>query len=411
MSQTLLLPPPTNLRFPTRAGGALGSLLPAALAGFIASQAWRIVSADGIGADLAALGTMGLVAFLLGSAKTSSGNIVSADGQIELPASPVLVETIAAPDAAPELDRYREVTEILKRQICGVIGGSETSALAAIQRLRALDTEVHALLAMLADAENRAHETTEASALDIASMRQAVRDLRDQIRHRTTQISTDREVYGQIAEETQGFATAIGAIAKIAAQTRLLALNATIEAARAGSAGKGFAVVANEVRGLADEAARVSASVTSGLGRLREIMRHRLSDSLETQTEDVLLATAEQRAAAADMGFARLAEAVRATLAEATRAGRGIATNTVAAMSATQTDDISRQRLEQVNDGLDRMGSHAAHLAAALREGHAITPVEESLLRPMLEAYVMRSQRDAHSGGSEGNGGSSIELF
>lgn len=318
---------------------------------------------------------------------------------------------IAQAGTADELRRYQDVTAILRRQVDGAIDNSATAAIGSIRRLAALDEEVQGLLADLAAAVTHAHQTTADSTADITTMRQAVRDLRDQIRSRTAQISTDRAVYARIAEETEGFSAAIAEISKVAAQTRLLALNATIEAARAGAAGKGFAVVASEVRTLAGEAARVSVTVGEGIGRLREIMRQRLSDALDTRTEDALLETAERQAAAAEEGFLRLAEATRTTLANATAAGGKIAASTMAAMSASQSDDIVRQRLEQVNAGLERIGSHASSLADAVQGGPPAEPVEAALLRPMEQAYTMRSQRDAHAGQAGESERSTIDLF
>ena len=386
----------------------------AAAVGLVCALLWRLVVADARGVEGVALAGMGIAMALVGRGRPPVP-------MAEAPAAVDVAETVAvavgpvedgaAIEVAGELDRYREVAEILCRQVQGAVDESETAALGSIRRLSALDAQVRALVSGLAEAEARALATTAESAGDIATMRKAVRDLRDQIRSRTAQIGTDREIYTRIAEETKGFGGAISEIAKIAAQTRLLALNATIEAARAGDAGKGFAVVASEVRSLADEAGRVSAQVGEGLGRLRDIMRHRLSDALDTRTEDALLETTEQQAAAAEAGFARLAEAAGTTLAMARGEGSAIAASTLAAMSATQVQDIARQRLDQVTDGLGRVGRHAMGLAEALREHQPIEPVEESLLRPMQEAYVMQSQREAHAGTAGNAEYSSVELF
>ena len=67
----------------------------------------------------------------------------------------------------------------------------------------------------------------------------------------------------ELGEKTRHVHKITDVITKIAQRTNLLALNATIEAARAGEYGRGFAVVAEEVRKLADNAARSAEQITT----------------------------------------------------------------------------------------------------------------------------------------------------
>ncbi|MBC7908423.1 MAG: PAS domain-containing methyl-accepting chemotaxis protein [Rhodospirillaceae bacterium] len=63
----------------------------------------------------------------------------------------------------------------------------------------------------------------------------------------------------------------VGLITNIAGQINLLALNATIESARAGDAGKGFAVVANEVKNLANQAAKATEQISKEIEGVQSI--------------------------------------------------------------------------------------------------------------------------------------------
>jgi methyl-accepting chemotaxis protein len=103
-----------------------------------------------------------------------------------------------------------------------------------------------------------------------------------EISHSMTQseAATDVAVNQAIAvsshtEKLTAAATAMGGIVglinTIAGQINLLALNATIESARAGEAGRGFAVVANEVKNLANQAAKATEQIDAEINGIQFI--------------------------------------------------------------------------------------------------------------------------------------------
>jgi methyl-accepting chemotaxis protein len=392
---------------------SLAALAGCAVASVAAAEAAAAVIGAGLGTAVIGAGVFAAALWVGGTRPADPPGPAAAAAPAPPPAPPESARPApAAPVAAVagELRHYPEVAAILHRQVSDTVAVTEEAAFAMLRQLTALDQAVSALLAGLTEAEARSSTLTESGRHEVRQMRQAVRDLRALVQARSAEVMADREIYASIVGEVAGFGTALNAIGRIAAQTRLLALNATIEAARAGEAGRGFAVVAGEVRNLADQAARASANVQDGLGRLREMTSRRLSDQGEAQDEAALLETAERQAAAAEAEFSRLSESGQAVLAAAQASGATVATAVSTAMGSVQFQDIVRQRIGNAAAGLDRLGAHAAGLGEALDRGGAVATVAEALLRPMQDSYVMASEHAAHGGAGSAQA-PAIELF
>jgi methyl-accepting chemotaxis protein len=379
----------------------------------LAAQGWRVWIGDGFWADLAGAGGFALAQLLwmaFGAGRHLRPSGPPADAISEAPS---LAQPLPpAEEVAVELARYREVADIITRQVKGSIDETEGAALAIVGRLAELGSGMRELLATLAEAGTQSGEIAAAGGHKLAQMRKSVDELRLLVSSRTAEIRADREVYAQIAAEAEGFAAALAAISTIAAQTRMLALNATIEAVRAGEVGRGFAVVAGEVRALADQAASAATGVRDGLGRVREITRRHLSDTLESLQETALLDTAESHARAAEDGFTQLARQGKQTLDFAKASGAAVAASVMEALGSVQFQDIVRQQLGHAAESVDRLGTHAVSMAKALRQDCLVTRVEDDVLQTMLQTYIMQSQHDIHSGGgSAARDSSRIELF
>ncbi len=107
----------------------------------------------------------------------------------------------------------------------------------------------------------------------------AVKELSEQTMQASREMQKDMD---HLLEVINRMNEVISGIDSISLETNLLALNASIEAARAGEAGRGFAVVAGQIRGLAEETQKLTASMGDFVEGIKSASQKSVDSAQET---------------------------------------------------------------------------------------------------------------------------------
>jgi methyl-accepting chemotaxis protein len=163
--------------------------------------------------------------------------------------------------------------------------GAEVQAAQIRTASDAVNTMSHTTQRMAENAEAATQTSLKATQAAVKGGASVAETIKGMQRIRSTVQSTGKKIKG-LGERSLEIGAIIEVINEIATQTNLLALNAAIEAARAGEQGKGFAVVADEVRKLAERAARATKDIT-GLIKGIQVETNEAATVMEEGTREV----------------------------------------------------------------------------------------------------------------------------
>jgi methyl-accepting chemotaxis protein len=158
------------------------------------------------------------------------------------------------------LDSLKSLIDVNFAEIDGAISRSTSQATGAAKA--AIETSGN--VQMLASSAEELDASIKEISESMAKSKAATDHVFDQatIADRSTQ---------RLVDAAKAMGGVVELIQTIAGQINLLALNATIESARAGDAGKGFAVVANEVKNLANQAARATEQISKEIDNVQAV--------------------------------------------------------------------------------------------------------------------------------------------
>ncbi|RUQ74212.1 methyl-accepting chemotaxis protein [Azospirillum doebereinerae] len=161
---------------------------------------------------------------------------------------------------------------------------------------------------------------------------------------------------------------AIGDIDAINRQTNFLALNATIEASRAGEAGRTFAVVAQEVRHLsrstgelADRMRNKVTAVVKGVRNGHDILRQIANTDMSPQM------LAKERVDKTMDSLVEQTSHFQSVLETAAGVSSDMSSTIAHVITGMQFQDLTKQRIEAINDSLAIMGAGLAELETRIR--------------------------------------------
>lgn len=278
---------------------------------------------------------------------------------------------------------------------------TEEAVTALISKLDEMHGEVKKFAGTMGEHTASTDQLAEESNRKAEANRQAVDNVSSLIEKQNRQMMENREKVLAVMERATALEGSLALIQTVSGQTNLLALNASIEAARAGEHGRGFAVVADEVRKLSQQSEEAASRISGEIGLMVETIESQFKAELDdagSEEEKVVLDRVAEQLSHLGQGYMSLIDQHHELVGEMKGLSLRFNEQVVDALSEVQFQDIVRQQLEQVIDGLERL-ARSDRAVVDLLDNPEQEP-EASLhihLAEYQQGYVMQSQRQVHN--------------
>jgi methyl-accepting chemotaxis protein len=323
-------------------------------------------------------------------------------------------------DVAGKLQRFHDVSAVLKAETEQVIEDSEENAARLMGELRVVEDGLEGLLTFLngTDSSGRVGQIIERTESQLSHSHMLIAEFNSE---RANDAVNVKAAIGDIGVVVSDLGRMVEAVRALSRQTRMLALNATIEAARAGEAGRGFAVVASEVKDLSNQSERAAIEIGAGIDKLDQVVQA----SLNTIVGD--------RIAKESSGFNDISEAVseltdnlqkllshqRDTLTKVQYENERLAGPIMQMIGAIQSQDVLKRRLQAIVHCFDRISQAVQTATGDVAGAGSSSPATTgSMIDNQLEEMVrfavneLRHDPEAISGQSAAvRQGVAVELF
>jgi len=242
-------------------------------------------------------------------------------------------------------------------EIIEIVGSASTELEATAVNLTSTAEMTQRLTTEVTASSNDASTNVQSVASATEELGASVNEIRRQVQNSSeiageavTQAQLTDSRISQLSEAASKIGDVVKLITAIADQTKLLALNATIEAERAGEAGLGFAVVAQEVKALAAQTANATGEISTQIS------------SIQSATEDSVLAIKDISRTVNEI--ATIATSISSAVDEQGTATGEIASSAQQAATGTQT---VAKHITEVNRGAMETGTASTQMLTAAR--------------------------------------------